>query len=421
VLRFRPERQATGLVSLTLVGGTVSDEWGNTNRARSVNFTNSGPVGTVHFEAQPAVDTSPVPLARSEIGSPFLFHGQYFDYDSGLIYLRARYYDPYSGMFFQPDPLGYEDSVNHYAGLGNNPVSYRDPSGLRIKGVTDAGYHAYLSKMGYLAGEMRLLTASYKTLSKLGMGDLEIAAHVRVMYEEYHHHNRSWEIAIRSFGDKANVRIDRIDEFHQTKEEKVVVKTRADGLAYHEDKYGRETGEKFAGDLDGLYAKLNGQIATIHDLTQFQHKVNAEVKRLSDGWRDLAREGGQTIHGSAPQKAYQHGFSLNIPQEFGTKHRLSKGGFFGYDAIEMINVKMTKGIGEAFSFKFDGDQMHINEHVDVDRAVQEHEDYYQNTLFKPGADGFNLGLFIQRIRQIHRDGRVHGKWFPDPFYIKNNK
>ncbi len=33
-------------------------------------------------------------------------------------------------MFFQPDPTGYADSVNLYAGMMNNPVGFRDPSGL---------------------------------------------------------------------------------------------------------------------------------------------------------------------------------------------------------------------------------------------------------------------------------------------------
>src|SRR5207249_1371986 len=49
--------------------------------------------------------------------------------DAGLIYMRARFYDPYTGQFLQPDPRGYHDSVNHYAGFAHNPVNYRDPTG----------------------------------------------------------------------------------------------------------------------------------------------------------------------------------------------------------------------------------------------------------------------------------------------------
>src|SRR5262249_1031171 len=67
---------------------------------------------------------------RSAIGNRFLYHGQYFDYDTGLLYLRSRFYDPYLGQFLQRDPLGYADSVNLYAGFGHNPTSLRDPTGM---------------------------------------------------------------------------------------------------------------------------------------------------------------------------------------------------------------------------------------------------------------------------------------------------
>jgi RHS repeat-associated protein len=423
VVRFTPSQPAAGALSLTLVGGSLSDEWGNTNLTSTYPLTNSQPAGAVYFQAQPQTDTAPVSLARSDLNSPFLFHGQYFDYDSGLIYLRARFYDAFSGMFFEPDPLGYEASVNHYAGLANNPVSFRDPSGLRPKGITDAAYHSFLHSSGYSSAELHLLSAVHPTLTRLGMGDLEIAAHVRVMYQE-HQQNRTWEIGIRSFDDKAATRLARIDEFHQTKEEKVFAKTREDGLARHEEE-GKETGEVFAGDLDGLYAKLNGQIATIDHLANFQSSVNKEVERLSADWKAMANEGGQTIHGTEVQKAYQHGFSLNIPQEYGTKHALSDGGRFGFQAIENINTKMKKGIGGAFSFKFDPNESRfresINEHVNVDAAVQEHEAFYTDHLFNPASESFNRRLNDQRVKQSWRDqGEVHEKLFPKPFYYKNN-
>ena len=216
-----------------------------------------------------------------------------------------------------------------------------------------------------------------------------------------------------------------MDEFHQTKEEKVYAKTQADGLARHEEK-GKETGEVFAGDLDGLYAKVNGQIANIDQLKTFQSSVNAEVARLSGGWRDEATKGGQAIHGQDTQKAYQHGLSLNIPQEYGSQHALSDGGRFGFQAVQNINKKMKKGIGEAFSFTFDPDPSQfkgsINEHVDVDAAVREHEDFYQNVLFNPAmmGRGFSPQLYHQREQQIRRDGRAHDTLYPEPFYFKNN-
>ena len=47
--------------------------------------------------------------------------------DGGLIYMRARYYDPASGRFISEDP-GY-NGTNWYAYCGNNPINGVDPSG----------------------------------------------------------------------------------------------------------------------------------------------------------------------------------------------------------------------------------------------------------------------------------------------------
>ncbi|MFO1460688.1 MAG: Ig-like domain-containing protein [Verrucomicrobiota bacterium] len=127
-LQFTPEQNVGGRFHLSVAKGVLVDEWGNSNAAIDLIFTNVASVeGTVLFAGGAA--TSARQVARSTVGSPFLFQGQYFDYETGLIYLRARYYDPFSGMFLEPDPSGYEDSVNPYAGFGNNPVTLRDPSG----------------------------------------------------------------------------------------------------------------------------------------------------------------------------------------------------------------------------------------------------------------------------------------------------
>jgi RHS repeat-associated protein len=165
VLRFTPTGAVTGPVSITLGSGMLEDEWGNTNLPQQVSFQLTGAVGTVYFAVVPEIDTSSVRLARSGIGNPFLFHGQYFDYSSGLMYLRARFYDPYSGMFLEPDPLGYEDSVNLYAGMRNNPVSMRDPTGL---GVGQVGELANSVESGLNKADKieEFLTASQMTAKK---------------------------------------------------------------------------------------------------------------------------------------------------------------------------------------------------------------------------------------------------------------
>ncbi len=67
----------------------------------------------------------------------FRYCGEYFDAETGTIYLRARYYNPTTGRFIsrdsfagkQNDPL----SLNLYTYCANNPLIYVDPSGHSFK------------------------------------------------------------------------------------------------------------------------------------------------------------------------------------------------------------------------------------------------------------------------------------------------
>src|SRR5262249_19880508 len=52
------------------------------------------------------------------------------DDESGLIYMRARYYEPGSGRFISEDPS--QDGLNWFDYARNNPVSFADDSGKSI-------------------------------------------------------------------------------------------------------------------------------------------------------------------------------------------------------------------------------------------------------------------------------------------------
>jgi RHS repeat-associated protein len=58
------------------------------------------------------------------------FTGREFDPETGLLYYRARYYDPKAGRFLSEDPIGFRGGVNFYAYVLNRPTSFVDPSGL---------------------------------------------------------------------------------------------------------------------------------------------------------------------------------------------------------------------------------------------------------------------------------------------------
>jgi RHS repeat-associated protein len=63
--------------------------------------------------------------------NPYMFTGRRFDFETGLYYYRARYYNPYIGRFLQTDPVGYG-----YNYCGNNPVGWTDPLGLEEEPAT---------------------------------------------------------------------------------------------------------------------------------------------------------------------------------------------------------------------------------------------------------------------------------------------
>ena len=56
--------------------------------------------------------------------------GQMFDAETGLHYNRQRYYDPTTGQYLTPDPLGQPDGPNAYLYAAGNPLSFIDPDGL---------------------------------------------------------------------------------------------------------------------------------------------------------------------------------------------------------------------------------------------------------------------------------------------------
>ena len=56
--------------------------------------------------------------------------GQYTDPASGLIYMRARWYDPATGQFITSDPIGHASGeTNLYRYAGGDPTNFTDPTG----------------------------------------------------------------------------------------------------------------------------------------------------------------------------------------------------------------------------------------------------------------------------------------------------
>ena len=66
--------------------------------------------------------------------NPFRYRGYYYDTETGLYFLKTRYYDPEVGRFITIDSISYIDpdtinGLNLYAYCGNNPVMRVDENG----------------------------------------------------------------------------------------------------------------------------------------------------------------------------------------------------------------------------------------------------------------------------------------------------
>jgi RHS repeat-associated protein len=128
-------------------------------------------VATYSYDAYGAVTGS-----TGTASTPFQYAGQYTDGESGLQYLRARYYDPQTAQFITVDPLvGTTQEPYGYAGV--NPLNVVDPLGLW--GIADVGnflqQHAgTMVAVGYVGAVGVAATCAFVTLGACVAVDLAV-------------------------------------------------------------------------------------------------------------------------------------------------------------------------------------------------------------------------------------------------------
>jgi RHS repeat-associated protein len=105
--------------------GYLVDGLGSTRAA----VDSSGVIqGSVNYDAYGRLLTT-----MSEVIGDYLFTGEALDTDTGLYYLRARYYHPSNGTLLSIDPISGDLksplTLHDYIYAIQNPVIYIDPSG----------------------------------------------------------------------------------------------------------------------------------------------------------------------------------------------------------------------------------------------------------------------------------------------------
>jgi RHS repeat-associated protein len=108
------------------------------NGAEKAQYLHHDQAGSTQFIAsetgttEAAYSYTPYGAVEEHTGTattPFGYDSQYTNTDTGLIYMRAREYDPATGQFLSVDPLAGQTHAPYYY-AGDNPLNEADPTGL---------------------------------------------------------------------------------------------------------------------------------------------------------------------------------------------------------------------------------------------------------------------------------------------------
>ena len=102
--------------------------------------------------------------------NPIRYRGYYYDTETGLYYLNARYYSPEWRRFISPDAAEYIDpetpnGLNLYAYCNNDPVNYADPSGHAPEWLQGLAIGLAIVGAVLVVGAVTVLTCGVGTLA----------------------------------------------------------------------------------------------------------------------------------------------------------------------------------------------------------------------------------------------------------------
>jgi RHS repeat-associated protein len=128
---------SSGAVVTSYLNGIGSDDHlRQTNTTTGVSYfltDHLGTTATLTDATGNVVETLNYDSFGNNAGSAltrYTYTGREQDPDTGLLYYRARFYDPELGRFISEDPIGLKGGNNLFAYVSNNPARFTDPSGL---------------------------------------------------------------------------------------------------------------------------------------------------------------------------------------------------------------------------------------------------------------------------------------------------
>jgi RHS repeat-associated protein len=115
-----------GGLPIEQIGGSTTDYLQHDQSGSTRLMTDVGGTEIASFTFTPY---GTLAASTGSITTPLLYGGQYYDSESDLYYLRARYYDPATAQFLTVDPL-VAVTLTPYGYVAGDPLNRADPSGL---------------------------------------------------------------------------------------------------------------------------------------------------------------------------------------------------------------------------------------------------------------------------------------------------
>ncbi len=125
---YAPIYDISGNVVSLILTGNLKEHYRYSVFGEKKVYTNE--ISSYKTSVYNLIYSNPNEYLSSQINNPWQFSSKRLDEESGLVYYGRRYYDPQIGRWLTCDPMGFEDGLNLYAFVLNDPLIKYDLYGL---------------------------------------------------------------------------------------------------------------------------------------------------------------------------------------------------------------------------------------------------------------------------------------------------